>query len=56
VRSKQEGVREENIEFLVGNLLTDYNSGYVKHYSYKGKIYINHYSKLSVIAKYNKTC
>jgi hypothetical protein len=54
IRSKQEGKREENIDFIIDNLLNVYNSGHVKHYSYKGKIYVNHYSKLSVIAKYNK--
>ncbi len=56
VRSIEEGIREDNIKIITENVIEGCsNSCYeLKNYIYKGKVYINHSSKLSVIAKYNK--
>ena len=55
--SRNLGIRKENIETITKTIIEESsNSCYdLKNYIYKGKVYINHSSKLSVIAKYNKT-
>ena len=51
------GKREENIKTIINNVIECSSNScyYLNNYIYKGKVYINHISKLSVIAKYNKT-
>jgi hypothetical protein len=55
--SRNLGKREENIEIITETIIESCSNSCneLKNYIYKGKVYINHSSKLSVIAKYNKT-